>query len=298
MYGYALSGGTYTTIHPFGSPGAQANDISNAGQIVGWYCANSACQQAGFLLSGIGGTFTSITVPGANDTYAAGVSDLGDVVGYYGNSTSGPFQSFIWSAGTFDFISDPLGAEGTVATRINDAGEIVGYYVDAQGVDHGFVATASGVPEPSSILVLLSGLGILVLLLHHGSRHIGATPARGALQTTVIFLAALFASQTPALCATFLQATGAPGLILVNQANGVITFCPASISVNVPNAKCAGIGTLPVASLSGNAFINFSSGSPVAFVGNIATGYVVQCALTWDVNSGKPTGSCLTLSHQ
>ena len=54
---------------------------------------------------------------------------------------------------------DPPGATWTEAYGINAQGEIVGTYIDAQGVVHGFTATA--VPEPASVILLAGGLGIM-----------------------------------------------------------------------------------------------------------------------------------------
>jgi uncharacterized membrane protein len=166
VYGYELSGGTYTSIDPFGSTGATAFGINNSGQIVGSFCTTSACQQSGYFAAGVGGPFTAITVPGAYDTYAYGLNDLGQVVGWYSLSPSGPYESFLWDAGTFDFLDDPSGINGTFATGVNDAGEIVGYYLDNEDIYHGFIATpgSSAVPEPSTMSILSSAVGILMLI--------------------------------------------------------------------------------------------------------------------------------------
>lgn len=139
LSGYLLSGGSYTQVNPFNSAGSEATGINNAGDIAGVYCQGN-CALVGFLQSG--SNVTTIAVPGALKTYAFGIDNSDNVVGFYNNSASGPYQSFVWHAGHFVLLSDPLGAQGTVATGINDAGQIVGYYEDGSGVFHGFVATA------------------------------------------------------------------------------------------------------------------------------------------------------------
>jgi hypothetical protein len=34
-----------------------------------------------------------------------------------------------------------------------------------------------------------------------------------------------------------------------------------------------------------------------AFVGNLATGFVVECAYSYDPNSGLPSGKCVTVAN-
>jgi hypothetical protein len=100
-----------------------------------------------------------------------------------------------------------------------------------------------------------------------------------------------------ATCAGVLGARieiGAPGRVVLDESSGSITFCPAAVSgSNQPYGKCAGIGGLPTANLVGNGFVGI--GGLAAFVGNLATGYVVECALIWNTNTGQPVGSCVPL---
>jgi probable HAF family extracellular repeat protein len=66
------------------------------------------------------------------------------------------------SDGEYTTLDFP-GAMNTVANGINNLGQIVGYYVDANGNEHGFLATPTQapVPEPSTLLLLAIGtLGV------------------------------------------------------------------------------------------------------------------------------------------
>ena len=88
--------------------------------------------------------------PGATFVFSQilGINDKGIAVGYYGDSTTSQ-HGFIYNTNTgqYTFLDDPSeafdnGVEVTQITGITNSGEITGFYSDANGVFHGFVATA------------------------------------------------------------------------------------------------------------------------------------------------------------
>jgi probable HAF family extracellular repeat protein len=156
--GFVYSNGTLTTIShpdavggeaaPGGNPasGTYAEDINNAGDVVGTYIAAGSAVH-GFLFHN--GAFTTLDHPlGVNRTHALGINNVGQIVGWFGDLNGG-HHGFILSGGVYTTLDDPLGAGGTIASDINDSGLIVGSYVDSGNVTHGFLATPPNPPPPA-----------------------------------------------------------------------------------------------------------------------------------------------------
>lgn len=156
---FSLSGSTDSTIIPPMSSScghAQvAYGINDSGAIVG-SCANLSA----FVLSG--SSFTAFSFPSAFSTVALGIGADGTVVGSYQAVESGQnnSQGFVYSGGQFQTVDVP-GAEATYVSGINDQGDLVGFFYDSSGVEHGFETTPVSSPEPSSLPLLIVGVGAL-----------------------------------------------------------------------------------------------------------------------------------------
>ncbi len=159
-----MRGKGFTTINaPSGPNVVNAQGINNKGLVVGFYVGTDG-QDHGFMTSqrsAKNGTLTGTaiadpTIPsvlgesGATFVFSQvlAINDHGIAVGYYGDSTTSQ-HGFIYDTrtGQYTFLDDPSeafgnGVEVTQITGITNSGEITGFYSDANGVFHGFVATA------------------------------------------------------------------------------------------------------------------------------------------------------------
>ena len=146
-----------------GSWESAARAINNAGQVVGWSTFPTGPEPwfRGFVWSEAVG-FTEIpALADALRVEAYDINDAGVVVGSL--EYSARHDAFIYTpdSGTVDLNSllDSASQDWTLseAYGINSLGQIVGYGFDETGLQHAFLLTP--VPEPSSILAVLCGLG-------------------------------------------------------------------------------------------------------------------------------------------
>jgi Ca2+-binding RTX toxin-like protein len=134
------AGGAYTFLdnatHTLTLPSnvnSQATDISNAGQVTGFFMPTGTTSD-GFVLNN--GKLTILQAPGSTFTQALGENNQGQIVGFY-NDAAGAAHGFVYAGGIYTTVDAP-GASATTINGINDAGQVVGFDVDAKGNTNGF----------------------------------------------------------------------------------------------------------------------------------------------------------------
>jgi hypothetical protein len=125
---------------PSGANSTEAWGVA-AGNIVGFY-TDSAGNFQGFHYAGTTQAYTTISCAGWADTRAYGINGARVIVGDVSNSTSGPFEGFVYKAGKCTIFNYPKAAS-TSAKGINKSDQVSGWYTDAAGKTHGFVRTGT-----------------------------------------------------------------------------------------------------------------------------------------------------------
>lgn len=147
QHGFLYSNGGYSLIIlPFTNSFSEAHGINDSGQIVGVYFAANA---SGFLDTN--GVFSSISVPNSDGTYAYGINNSGQIVGFFAEQNH--YHGFVDTNGVFTSLDVPRGSD-TIANGINNEGEIVGSFTPSG-------RPSSPVPEPGSVLLLVSGFAAI-----------------------------------------------------------------------------------------------------------------------------------------
>jgi probable HAF family extracellular repeat protein len=152
-----FSSGTTPRYVSFDDPSALgstvANGINDSGLIVGAY-RYAQFDTHGFLVD-VRGNYTDLA-PGAISSEATGINRAGWVVGDYRLDRRLHQHGFLYTAGTYVTLDDPLGTD-TYVTGINNVGQIVGYYIDSSGTSHGFIYNAGAYTTVDDAAVTSSG---------------------------------------------------------------------------------------------------------------------------------------------
>ncbi len=125
-----------TVFSSIASPGSYAMDINDQGWVVG------ATQGDAFIDKN--GALTNLgTLPGGTWSSAYSLNGAGQVAGY-GDTGSGTFHAFLWTAGSGMADLGTLGGSTSYSMGINAAGNIVGSSTDSSGFLQAFLWTHGG----------------------------------------------------------------------------------------------------------------------------------------------------------
>jgi probable HAF family extracellular repeat protein len=126
-----------TVFSGIANPGSYAMDINDQGWVVG------AAQGDAFIDKN--GALTNLgTLPGGTWSAAYSLNETGQVAGY-GDTGSGNFHAFLWTANSGMVDLGTLGGTSSYAMGINAAGNIVGSSTDSSGFLQAFLWTHAGI---------------------------------------------------------------------------------------------------------------------------------------------------------
>lgn len=169
-FSWTASGGlSFLSFSPMDIPNIHADDVNNVGLIlcntVSFAFAGPASiwQNGQVLVQAIGFPTGAGTTAGCT---AYDINNLGQVVG-----DGDQHRPFVWdSTSGIQALPTLSGFGYHYARAVNDSGVIAGYGRDSAGVNHLLLWTPTPVPEPSSLLALLAGMGGLGALFRRRRR--------------------------------------------------------------------------------------------------------------------------------
>lgn len=158
-----------------------ANDINESGQTVGYISMDNSFWSQAFITGADGNGITSIGTLGGRYSAGTAINDAGQIVGLSNASFGGIEHSFIYANGgmtDLTLLPEVVNAGWTdiYVSDINNNGQITGwgFMKNDPGNPHSFLLSFTSdtvftpqdlfipnIPEPSTYLMLLAGLGLL-----------------------------------------------------------------------------------------------------------------------------------------
>lgn len=162
--------------------GSMAFDVNNSGQVAGILSTDNHRWSQAFITGDDGNGIIKLgTIPGLWGGYAVAINDAGQAVGISRDITGSEVGSFIYANGGLTDLSNlpeviDAGWSSIFVTDINNNGQIIGRGFHESDPDnlHSFLLSFTSdtvftpydfyippIPEPSTYLMLLAGLGLL-----------------------------------------------------------------------------------------------------------------------------------------
>jgi len=151
MQSYLWENGTFTNLGTLGGPQTIANDINDAGQIVGRSVTGSGYWHA-FLWEN--GVMTDLGTLGGPRSEAYGINESGQIAGNSRNSENPPYgylRAFLWENGIMTDLGT-LGGISSDAEAINDYGEVAGRGFNQFGNEVAFFWSEGNMIEIGALL--------------------------------------------------------------------------------------------------------------------------------------------------
>jgi probable HAF family extracellular repeat protein len=176
-------GGAMIDLGTLGGNGSYGYGINDSGQVTGQSLTTEDASYHAFLYDG---AMHDLGTLGGSYSVGFGINASGQVVGFSATSGDIADRAFLFTSGTgmvdLNTLIDPLtGWELTYGSAINDAGQITGYGLIG-GESRAFLLTP--IPEPTSLLLLVVGLPILV---GRNSRRSGSGGTHGAHRPMTVY---------------------------------------------------------------------------------------------------------------
>lgn len=162
-HAFLYQDGTMVDLGTFGGSDSFANDINDAGQVVGWTTDDKEDRLPFIYTDG------AMRLLGPDDDYVTGdaiaINNAGMVVGWTQDDWGAPMDAFLYAGGELSSLDLLVGNTDrwriVEAYDINDAGQILGKACRADECLSVRLDLVSAVPEPGGYALLTAGLVLL-----------------------------------------------------------------------------------------------------------------------------------------